>query len=196
MKKQEIIFRKGNKVILRPLEEGDIPLFQKWMNNPGLTHYLSSIFPISLKDENEWFENSSRSTKNKIMLAIVDRKTKKLIGSMGIHDIDYISGTATTGSIIGDQKYWGLGYGTEAKMLLLEFVFTELNIRKVYSEVIAYNGRSLAFSNKCGYKEEARLKDHYYKGGEYHDQVILSVYRPDWEEIWKKYSEQNKIKIR
>jgi len=81
-------------------------------------------------------------------------------------------------------------------MLLLEFVFNQLNIRKVYSQVIAYNGRSLAFALKCGYKEEGRLKDHYYKSGEYHDQVILSVYRKDWEEVWKKYSTENKIKIK
>lgn len=196
MKNQEIIFRKGNKVILRPVQESDIPLFQKWMNNPKVTHFLANVFPITFIDEKNWYDSNSKSTKDRVILAIVDRKTKKLIGTMGMNNIDYISGVATTGSVIGDERYWGKGYGTEAKMLLLELAFNELNLRKLYSEVIVYNERSLAFSNKCGYKEEARLKEHYYRSGQYHDQVILSVFRSDWQDVWEKYSSENKIKIR
>ena len=68
-------------------------------------------------------------------------------------------------------------------MLLLGFAFWELNLRKVYSYVIEYNSRSTRYSQKCGYREEARLPKHYYKKGKYWDQIILAVYRDEWEGI-------------
>ncbi len=194
MQKTDIIFRKGSKVILRPIEESDIPHFQKWMNDPEVTQYLRTIMPVTLADERAWFERVSKSTSDKLTLALVDIATEQLIGTMGLHNIDYISGTATTGSAIGDKKFWGKGYGTEAKMLLLEFAFNELNLRKVYSDVVAYNKRSLAYANKCGYVEEARLPKHYYRKGKYWDKVILAVYRTAWEELWKRYAKEWKIK--
>jgi RimJ/RimL family protein N-acetyltransferase len=188
MKKTEIVFRQGKKVILRPVEESDLPLFQKWMNDYDVTQYLARILPASIKDEQEWFERISKPSGDDVSLAILDCKTKKLIGSLGIHKINHVSKTATTGTAIGDKSYWGKGYGTEAKMLLLEFAFNELNLRKIYSEVIGYNKRSISYAKTCGYVEEARLPNHYFKKGRYWDQVILAVYKSPWQKIWREYS--------
>jgi len=194
MEKKTIIFRKGNKVILRPVLEEDLHLFQVWMNDPDVTQYVRRVLPASLEDERAWMTRVSKTTSENVTLAIVDVETNELIGSMGLHNINYIDGTAKTGSLIGNKDYWGKGYGSEAKMLLLEFAFNELNLRKIYSDVIAYNKRSLAYANKCGYVEEARIPKHYFKKGKYWDQVILAVYRTPWEKIWKKYSKENKLK--
>ncbi len=73
-------------------------------------------------------------------------------------------------------------------MLLLEYAFRELNLRKIYSDVIGYNERSLAYAKKCGYVEEARLPNHFYRKGQYWDKVILVVYREEWEKLWKEFS--------
>ncbi len=186
MTEQKLMFRKGNKVILRPILEEDLPLFQIWVNDPEVTQYLARILPASMQDEKTWLERISKSAGSDVTLAIVDAENNKLIGSMGIHHINLSDGTATSGALIGDKDYWGKGYGSEAKMLLLEFAFHQLNLRKIYSEVIAYNKRSLEYSRKCGYIEEARLPSHYYRKGKYWDKVILAVYRKQWEKLWKK----------
>ena len=188
METTNIVFRKGNKVILRPVLESDIPQFHIWMNDPDVTEYLLTFMPMSLKEEYDWFEKISKPTNNSLVLAIVDASTDKLIGSIGINNVSMRDGTATTGTSIGDKKYWSKGYGTEAKMLLLEFAFHEMNLRKICSEVTEYNERSLAYARKCGYKEEARLPKQYYRKGKYWDKVILAVYRTKWEKIWKKFS--------
>jgi RimJ/RimL family protein N-acetyltransferase len=120
--------------------------------------------------------------------AIVDKENDALIGAIGLHRIDRQNMTAATGTSIGNKEYWGKGYGTEAKMLLLEFAFNELNLRKIYSDVIGYNERSLKYAKKCGYVEEARLPEHYFRKGKYWDKVILAVYSKEWQELWKNFT--------
>jgi len=187
---EQVIFRKGNKVILRPIIEEDIPKFFVWMNDPEVSIWNSRALPISLEQEKEWFQKNLKEP-DKFNLAIIDAENKNLIGSIGIHGIDYKSGIGTTGTIIGNKNYWGKGYGTEAKMLFLEFIFHELNLRKIYSEVFNFNERSINYSLKCGYVKEAILPTHFYKNGQYCDKVILAVYREPWEKLWQDFSKNS-----
>ena len=185
------MFRKGNKVILRPILGKDVPKFFVWMNDPEVSGFLSRVLPISLEQENEWFQKYLKDT-TKINLAIIDIENEELIGSIGIHGLDYISGIETTGAVIGNKQYWGKGYGTEAKMLFLEYIFHQLNLRKIYSEVMEFNERSINYSLKCGYVKEATLPDHYYKNGQYWDKIILALYRKPWEKLWQEFSKNFK----
>ena len=41
--------------------------------------------------------------------------------------------------MIGESEYWGRGLGTEAKMLLLDYAFNTLNLRRICSQVLAFN---------------------------------------------------------
>ena len=38
--------------------------------------------------------------------------------------------------MIGEKSYWGKGYGTDAKMVLLDYAFSELGFRMVKSEAL------------------------------------------------------------
>ena len=185
--KENIIFRKGNKVILRPILEEDLPSFLIWLNDPEVSRFIGKPIPISFEQEKEWFLNLSKDS-GKINLAIVDAEKNLLIGNIDVHNINCISAIGTTGTIIGNKDYWGKGYGTEAKMLFLEFLFHQLNLRKIYSEVIGFNERSIKYSLKCGYVQEAIFPKHYYKDGQYWDKVVLALYREQWEERWEEFS--------
>lgn len=187
MENSNVYFRRGEKVSLRSLEESDVPKLLVWINDPELTKYLLRSDPVGFLAEKAWVDQVSKGDRDGYVLGIVENTTGELIGTMGINKIDYRSGTAVTGSMIGEEKHRGLGYGTEAKMLFLGYAFWELNLRKVYSYVFGFNKRSSAYSQKCGYVEEARIPAHYYKNGKYHDQVILAVYRKDWEKLAKKF---------
>jgi len=189
--KEKVMFRMGNKVILRPILEEDLPKFFLWMNDPLVSKFLSNPFPLSFEQEKEWFQKYLKEP-DKINLAIVDKETDNLIGSIGIHGINYKSGVGTTGTIIGNRDYWGKGYGTEAKMLFLEFIFHELNLRKIYSEVIGFNERSINYSFRCGYVKEVTLPMDLYKNGQYWDKIILAVYRESWEKLWQEFSKNLK----
>ncbi len=184
----KVAFLRGKRVVLRPLTKEDVPQMYVWVNDPELLQYLGMYLPTSLSKEEKWLEGLD-SRNGDITFGI--EVAGKLIGTMGIHRIDWKNRTATTGAMIGEKSYQGKGYGTEAKMLLLNYAFNTLNLRKIYSEVIAYNARSLAYSLHCGYKVEGRkIKDHF-KNGKYHDLIVLGLFKKDWLPHWKKHLAKN-----
>ena len=187
MKDNQTAFLKGKKVILRPLDpKTDFELCLKWVNDWEVSQFLGRAMPVYRKQEEEWFDGHAKS-KTDLCFAIEVIETGELIGCMGLHEIDWIHRTATTGAMIGDKRYWGKGYGTDAKMALLDYAFNTLNLRKVSSKVVKFNKRSIAYSLKCGYKIEAQLRCEVFKKGRYWDVVILAVFKKDWLPLWRRY---------
>lgn len=187
--KKKIIFRQSKRIILRPLERGDIPLMTQWMNDPDITKYLGRSLPVSVIQEEKWLESQSQMN-NDFTFGIIDRTSGELIGNMGLHDVSWVHRRASTGAVIGNKDYWNKGYGAEAKMLLLDFAFNALNLIKVTSSVFSFNGRSLRYLEKTGYKKEGVLKSQFFKDGQYWDEVLLAVFREDWLLLWKEFEEK------
>ena len=185
MKKQQIVFLKGKRTSLRPLAEGDIPLFLKWVNDPEVRRFITRIFPATEGDEHEWLERLRKKPDTDIVLMIEVKG--RPIGTIGIHGIDWKNRIATTGALIGEKEYWNKGYGTDAKMALLDYAFNTLNLRKIMSRVKAFNRRSLAYSLHCGYAVEGRLRRQHFEGGKYYDEFVLGLFKNQWLPYWKKY---------
>lgn len=176
--KDDVIFLRARRLYLRPARRSDIPLFVRWMNDPEIRQFIKRDMPLSEMEEEEWFGKHTKD-KNNVFLVIC-LTSGRIIGTMGIHRINWKDRTATTGAVIGEKDCWDRGYGQEAKMALLEYAFNTLNLRKICSTVFAFNTRSIAYSKKCGYKVEGVLKAHNFVGGEYVDRVHLAVFREDW----------------
>jgi len=180
------IWRKGNKVILRPLEKDDAQLVYRWINDPATNQYLSTTGPKGLGFEEAWIEKNQTPNDKNIVVGICTLEGQP-IGTMGLHNIDYVNRTAVTGAVIGEKAYLGKGFGTDAKMLLLDYAFNELDLFKVQSKVFGFNKRSAAYSKKCGYVEEGRLRDQFFRAGKRHDEIMLAVFKDDWLPLWQQY---------
>jgi len=185
-----IVFMQSKRVKLRPLLKEDVPSLLRWINDSEIQQYLSVYLPIMEAEEDEWFANLHKQHNNIVFGIVVDGK---LIGNMGLHGINHRNGTATTGALIGYREYWGKGYGSEAKMLLLNYAFNTLNLRKVRSSVIAFNKRSYKYSRKCGYIDQGRLTEEHYAFGKYWDEILLAVFRDDWEPLWDEFAKEHNM---
>jgi len=192
-KKNNPIFIQGKKIILRPLnKEIDLKLCWEWVNNPEIRNFLLIPFPSTKHMEEKWFDENE--TKDDVVLAIETLKDREFIGTMGLHRINWINRVATTGTLIGKKEYWGRGYGTDAKMFLLNYAFNTLNLRKIKSEVVIYNKRSLQYSLHCGYKIEGKRIKEQFKNGKYHDLILLGLFKEDWLPVWEHYQKTGNIK--
>ena len=184
-KQNRVVFLKGKTTVLRPVSDNDVPLLTKWINDPRVRRFIKSIFPRTDGFERDWVAELKKKSETDVVLIIEVRG--KAIGVMGLHRIDWKNRVGTTGAIIGEPRFWSKGYGTDAKMALLDYAFNTLNLRKIISKVKSFNERSLAYSKKCGYKVEGRLREQHFVDGKYWDEVILAVFREDWLPCWKKY---------
>lgn len=180
-----VVFLKGENVVLRPLDVTDAPHLQRWINDPEVRQFLTSIYPIGLQSEREWVESLAKNPSKDVVVMI--EVSGRPIGTMGLHHINWKDRTATTGALIGEKDCWGKGYGTDAKMILLDYAFNTLNLRKIHSRVYSFNKRSLAYSLHCGYKVVGRLKREHFCHGRYWDVTLLELFKENWLPYWKKY---------
>lgn len=180
----------GIKVVLRPINiETDLDSIYRWINDPEVNMFLKAIGPLTLSQERGFLEGIDKDPNN-VLFAIETRKDRKFIGTMGFRINDRVSGVATTGSFIGEKDYWGKGYGTDAKMLVLHYAFHSLNLRRINSSTIAYNGRSARCLEKCGYKKEGLLREIFFRNGKYWDKFLFRIFRSEFEPLWEDYSKR------
>ena len=180
MQTNRVVFRKGERVSLVILEECDVEVVTHGINDEAVARFLNVTAPITKDDEVEWIKKVYSDKEHNVVFGVWHNKDECLIGTMGIHNISWVDRIASTGAAIWDQKYRGQGLGCEAKELLLAYAFNTLNLRKVCSQVFAFNVASINYSKKCGYQVEATLKDHIYRDGKYWDQICMAIFQDSW----------------
>lgn len=186
------VFLRGKITNLRPLEKSDSKQLAIWINDPDVRILVSNVFPRTPHFEEDWVEKLEKDEEN--IVFGIETKEGQFIGVIGVHRIDWVHRTCATGAIIGEKDFWGKGFGTDAKMHLLKYIFDDLNLRKVVSNVIAYNKRSLNYSLHCGYKIEGVKKAQVFKNGKYVDLIELGLFKKDWLPIWRKYKKTGKVR--
>ena len=87
---------------------------------------------------------------------------------------------AELGIVIGEKEYWSQGYGTDAIKTLLRYCFDELNYHKVYLRVYDFNTRGIRCYEKCGFRIEGRLRQHMFRHGAWHDEIVMGVLRDEF----------------
>jgi len=189
--RSDVKFLIGKMTTLRSPERSDIPLLVRWINDPNVWRFLGSAFPINEIAEEKWLTQGAED-KSKINF-VIQMLSGEAIGAMGFHDIDLINRTAFTGAFIGETAFRNRGFGTDAKLTLLEYAFNTLNLHKVKSRALATNKASIAYSLHCGYKKEGILRKEIFREGQYVDMVELAIFRKDWLPVWEHYQETGKI---
>lgn len=186
--KNPVFWLKGHKTLLRPLEERDLTVIYQGINDPETWQYLANTWPKGKELEKDWIKKKQQMPTDDMTLAVCAHDGE-LIGTMGLHKIDWINRTAETGTVIFSADHRGKGYGYDAKMMLLYYAFRMLNLHLVTSRAIGFNDRSVNYSQKCGYKVDTRLRQRLFRDGNYYDEVILSVLCSEWLPLWEKFKQ-------
>lgn len=172
----------GKKVNLRPVEPSDMDNIMAWINDPEVTRYLLvGLWPISRRNEQEWLDRATlgKDDSNKVLTA--ETKEGVYLGSVGLHGIDYVSGVAELGIVIGNKEYWGKGYGTDAARTMLKHAFTSVRLRKVVLRVFGSNVRAQRSYAKLGFREVGCFKAQALKQGVFEDEILMEVFADQFE---------------
>jgi len=174
----------GERVRLRHTEKEDLPLFVEWLNDPDVRRGLMLHLPLSIAEEQQWFENMLASPQDERPLVIETQNDDgwRMIGNCSFNNLDWRNRNAELGIFIGDKSSWDRGYGTEVMRLLVKHGFTTLNLHLIYLRVYENNHRAIRAYEKAGFVEEGRLRQMIYQDGQYLDVIWMSVLRTEWQE--------------
>ena len=166
----------GEKTILRALEPHDLERCFRWMNDPSIVRTLKSRYPMPFQQEAAWLERAVVESHSERHFAIERKDDRHHIGNASLHEIDWVSRTAWFGMFIGEPAAWNRGFGRDAASALVRFAFDEMNLRKLRINVFEYNDRARHLLESIGFVQEGRLAGEFFRGGAYHDIVILSIF--------------------
>jgi RimJ/RimL family protein N-acetyltransferase len=164
----------GEKIILTALTPDSISKILLWVNDPETKLMTGTIYPISEFEHRDWIIEKAKSRNDKLFI-IQDKETKLEIGTIGMKNTDLINRNAELYISIGEEKFRGKGFGTDAVKALVKFCFLSLNMHKVYLRVFDFNVGAIRSYEKAGFFTEAKLKEHHYINGRYHDVLIMST---------------------
>jgi RimJ/RimL family protein N-acetyltransferase len=166
----------GKNVRLRPVERDDLPRFVAWFADPDVRRYLEVYLPFSLAQEERWFESLlERLERQEDVVLAIETADGVHIGSLGLHAINWKNRCAELGIVIGDNAFWGQGYGTDAIRALLGLAFGEMNLHRVFLLVDVDNARGIRCYEKCGFQREGISRQAVFREGAYHDQYVMSI---------------------
>jgi RimJ/RimL family protein N-acetyltransferase len=183
---EPVPFLPGKRVGLHVLTPNDAPTLVRWISDPEVRRFVKITLPMGEAEEREWVEKQTSRRATDLVFGLVTAEGK-YIGNMGLHKINHLHGTATTGSLIGEKDHWGKGFGYEAKMLLLHYAFVDLNLRRIASRTYDFNGRSQRCLEKCGYVHEGTLKEELWREGRYADTNVFALFKEDWLPLWEEF---------
>jgi len=164
--------------------ETDAEAMGRWSRDAEYLRLLDSdpASPKSVKQAKEgiaeWMEHERPNSFGFMIRALSD---DRLIGFVGLGEINWNNGDGWIGIGIGERADWGKGYGTDAMRIALRFAFTELNLHRVSLSAYAYNPRAIRSYEKAGFSIEGRLRQVVHRDGQRADEVFMGVLREEWE---------------
>jgi RimJ/RimL family protein N-acetyltransferase len=151
-----------------------------WLNDDEVTRYLSA----GLNDNS--YESLVASFLEKdndsalCFFVIWDRFDAKKIGTCTLQ-VDHENKTASYGYLIGEKQYWGGNAGIECQILLLEYAFSQLYLRKVCGGVVSDNLPSMLGCKRLGFSREGiRRKQLLDSKGSEKDVHQFGILRHEW----------------
>jgi RimJ/RimL family protein N-acetyltransferase len=173
----------GKRLRLRATERSDLENFVRWLNDPEVSRGINLYRPMSLAEEENWFEKTLQAPGDErpMVIEIAQGDGSWLpIGNLGVGPINWRDRSAELGIMIGEKSYWDQGFGREAILLLLSHCFQVLNLNRVYLRVKEDNPRAIRAYEKIGFVYEGRMRQADYHDGRYFDILLMSVLHSEW----------------
>ena len=170
------------KVFLRGFNISDNEKIYPWLlEKKNQSHTCGNSYFASKDYVQKWLEGKIFGSKD-VYMAICLSETEEIIGYTSINDIDHRNRKAVGGGIlIGNKEYCNTGIAIEAMNLVIKHVFEELNINLLWTYVLEEHLAAIRNCEKVGFKKTGVLPQSVYKGGKYHNQVILCILKEEYE---------------
>jgi len=177
--KSKNIIIASKRLLLVPLEKTDAEEVLRWTNNQEIVkNFQFFTGNVDMAEELRYIGRMRKSPTDLLLGVLADGE--ELIGSAGLHEIDFKNHTARLGIIIGKKEQWNQGYAGEAIRALLDWAFSVAGLHKVYLNVFVTNEIGFRLYTKIGFQEEGTLRREYKIRGGYVDMLRMAILKEEW----------------
>ncbi len=166
------------RIKLRAIEETDMDFCREMINSSYIESCtINKNLPVSEKKQIEWFRNYDQDREVRLIIEIDSYRLGMIIAS----NVNWINRTCEVAIKLLVQDKMKPNDTLEAGKLFLGYLYGELNMNCVYAHILEENRLSYKLLSKFGFVKEGVLRQRVYKRGAYHNVVVLSLLREEFE---------------
>jgi RimJ/RimL family protein N-acetyltransferase len=164
----------GKNVNLRVVEREDLPLLTEWLNNPEYAGEFMWWPQKSRTEREKEYDNLPPDSK----WFFIEKKDATKIGDIGhfmfgkLLEIYYY--------LVSSER--GKDYGTEAIMIMVDYLFLSRELMRVQATADVSNIASQRVLEKAGFKKEGVIRKSGFNRGRWCDDCLYSILREEWKE--------------
>ncbi|MBN2305587.1 MAG: GNAT family N-acetyltransferase [Anaerolineae bacterium] len=174
----------GLLVDLEPLssEFYDEKMYVYWNNETAVTATMGSPNLVS-RAEIERIQEHRRGGRERGYTGVhfmIRARDGSVIGTMGLNWVDEWHRTANLGAWIGEPDYIGGGHGQDGLLLLIDYAFDWLDLRRLDLMTMGINMAAQGAVERCGFIFEARRRHGTLVNGQRADTLQYGMLREEW----------------
>jgi len=162
----------GDKVRLRALEEADVEVMQRWLNELEGLMTTQAVPHLRAKRE---LEQGLKERSNDAQQMAVETTDGRPIGLVQLNEIDWVHRHAELNLLIGEPDHRGRGFEEDAIRTVGGYAFRVLNLHRLGVSLVGESERARRYYEACGFKFEGRRENFYWAVDRYLDAVQLRL---------------------
>ena len=166
----------GKHINLRALEPTDLEFLFQTENNESFWEVSNTQKPFSKYLLTQYLENAQQDIyeAKQLRLMIEEKDSSISVGMIDIFDFEPKHRRAGIGILISTE-FERKGYANEALELLLNYVFTHLDLHQLYANIIDDNLKSISLFEKQGFKKIGVKKDWIYSNRKFKNELLYQL---------------------
>ena len=149
-----------------------------WRTDPELSQ-LDAALPLTMSYE-EFLNLYKEQLRYPLAWAkplSVDTLDGAYIGNCMYYDVDAVRKSAEVGVLIGNRSYWNGGYGFDVVVTLVNHIFSQTGLNRLYLHTLKWNKRARRCFEKCGFQAVRIIRR------SQREFVYMELLREDWEAL-------------
>ncbi|MFD8718488.1 RimJ/RimL family protein N-acetyltransferase [Streptomyces sp. Ag109_O5-1] len=149
------------RLVLRPLDEDDVPALTEMMNDEQVGAWTSVPQPYTENDARAWITEmapAERAEGRGIVFAVTEFLTQRLVGMVHLQNTDWRVRASEIAYVIAPWAR-GEGYATEAALAIAQWLFHDQKFERLELRTAADNTASQQVAQKIGCISEGVLRN-------------------------------------
>ncbi|MFE2069538.1 GNAT family N-acetyltransferase [Streptomyces sp. NPDC059467] len=149
------------RLVLRPLDEDDVPALTEMMNDEQVGAWTSVPQPYTESDARTWITGiapAERAEGRGIVFAVTEFLTQRLVGMVHLQNTDWRVRASEIAYVIAPWAR-GEGYATEAALAIAQWLFHDQKFERLELRTAADNTASQQVAQKIGCISEGVLRN-------------------------------------